>query len=406
MHFWEAVLMAAGSLKAHKLRTFLTLIGIIIGVVAVVAVMSIIEGATIYVATKVEDLGSNTFVIDKFGIITDFKSYLEAVKRNKDIDLADMQAIKEGVSKAEDVGAMVYSGAEVKYNNLFLKGVGLMGATSNMAYIDTKQVDIGRYISPIDEEHRRNVCFIGSDIAKKLYANLDPLGKELKINGLPFQVVGVAKEIGSAFGQPQDIYVIIPISTFQKIYGTRQSIHIHVRAFANIPLEQAQDQARQILRTRHHLKFNDPDDFGMRSADAFRDLFTQLTGVLASVAVGIAAISLVVGGIVIMNIMLVSVTERTREIGVRKSLGARRRDILWQFLVESVLMSAAGGLLGLGVAYALTKLIPLIVPLPMSMPISAVVMAISMSTAVGVIFGIYPAWQAAKLSPIVALRQE
>jgi putative ABC transport system permease protein len=406
MHFLEALRMAASSLRAHKLRTFLTLIGIIIGIVAVVGVMSLIEGATIYVTTKVEDLGSNTFVIDKFGLITNFKEYLDAVKRNKDLSLADLDAIKEASPGAEDVGAMVYGGAEVKYNNFFLKGVGLMGATANMAYIDTKQVENGRYVSPIDIENRRNVCFVGSDIAKKLYPNVDPIGKELKINNLPFQVIGVAKEIGSAFGQPQDLFVIIPISTYQKIYGSRESISVHVRARSDIALEQVQDQARLVLRARHHLKFTDKDDFGMRSADSFRSFFTQITEVLSVVAVGIAAISLVVGGIVIMNIMLVSVTERTREIGVRKSLGAKRRDILWQFLAESVMMSIAGGFLGLAIAYGLTKLIPLITPLPMSMPISAVIMALSTSTSVGIIFGIYPAWKAAKLDPIVALRQE
>jgi putative ABC transport system permease protein len=406
MNFWEAVAMAASSLKAHKLRTFLTLIGIIIGVVAVVVVMALIEGATIYVTTKVEDLGSNTFIIDKFGIITDFKAYLAAVKRNKDLTMDDLAAIKEGVPLAEAAGAMVYGGGEVKYNNLFLKDIGIMGATANMAYIDSKQVATGRYVSPIDEEHRRNVCFIGSDIAKKLYANLDPIGKELKINGLPFQIVGVAKEIGSTFGQPQDLYVIIPISTYQKIYGDRESISIQIRGRSDVALEQVQDQARQIIRARHHLKFTETDDFGMRSADSFRNLFNQLTGVLATVAVLIAGISLVVGGIVIMNIMLVSVTERTREIGVRKSLGAKRRDILWQFLSEAIIMSAAGGILGLLIAYGLSKLIPILTPLPMSMPVSAVIMAITMSTGVGIIFGIYPAWKAAKLSPIVALRQE
>ncbi|MBI4854328.1 MAG: ABC transporter permease [Acidobacteria bacterium] len=406
MRFFEALRMAASSLRAHKLRTFLTLIGIIIGIVAVVGVMSLIEGATIYVTTKVEDLGSNTFVIDKFGLITSYQEYIDAVKRNKDLDLSDLTAIKDGSPGAEAVGSMVYGGAEVKYGNFFLKNIGLMGATANMAYIDSKQVENGRYVNEVDVEHRRNVCFIGSDIAKKLYANLDPIGKEIKINNLPFQVIGVAKEIGSTFGQPQDLYVIIPISTYQKIYGSRESISIHVRAQSDVALEQVEDQARLVLRSRHHLKYNDKDDFGMRSADSFRNFFTQITEVLSIVAVGIAAISLVVGGIVIMNIMLVSVTERTREIGVRKSLGAKRRDILWQFLAESIMMSVAGGFLGLAIAYSLTKIIPLLTPLPMSMPVSAVIMALSTSTSVGIIFGIYPAWKAAKLDPIVALRQE
>lgn len=406
MNIWEAVLMAAASLRAHKLRSALTLLGVIIGVVAVVVVMAIIEGATVYVTTKVADLGSNTFVIDKFGLITDYKSYIAAVKRNKDLTMDDYQALNQEVSLAEGVGAMVYGGATAKYNELQLKDLGFQGATASMAYIDTKQVETGRYINALDIERKREVCFIGSDVARKLFINTDPIGKEMKVNGVPFQVIGVAKEIGSVFGQPQDLFIVIPITTFQKMNGTRQSINIHVRGKNGISLEQVQDQARTILRSRHHLKFKDSDDFGINSAESITGFFHQLTDILARVAVGIAAISLIVGGIVIMNIMMVAVTERTREIGVRKSLGARRRDILWQFLAESILMSGLGGIGGLLIAYGITKLIPMITPLPAAMPFTAVIMALTMSSGVGLIFGIYPAWKAARLDPIVALRQE
>ncbi|MEW6730355.1 MAG: ABC transporter permease [Acidobacteriota bacterium] len=407
MRIWEAVRMAAGSLRAHKLRSVLTLIGVIIGVVAVVIVMSLIAGLNLHVTTKVADMGSNTFGIDKFGLITDFKQYLAALKRNKDLTLDDMRALRESAPLLEEVGAQTDIRLNIKYRDLEMREIVIQGATANMLYLDTsQQVDLGRYLNASDVEHKRNVCFIGSDIAKRLYTGVDPLDKELKINGIPFQVIGIAKENGSIFGQSEDVFVVIPISTFQKMYGSRESIFIRARGRQDVPIEQAQDQARLLLRARHHLKFNDPDDFGIISAEAIKDLWQQLTGILAAVAVGITSISLVVGGIVIMNIMLVAVTERTREIGVRKSLGARRRDILWQFLAESVLMSGSGGLIGLLIAYLATMLITTSLQLPFIMPLSAVILAISVSMGVGLIFGIYPAWKAARLDPIVALRQE
>lgn len=406
MRVSDAFGMASQSLRANKLRSALTLIGIVIGIVAIVSVMSLVEGTSLYVSTSVANLGSNTFTIDKFGLITDFKAYREALKRNKDLTLDDMEAVKAGTPLAEGVGAMVFGGTKVKAGELEMKGVGLMGATANMVTIDTKQVETGRYPSQFDIEHKRNVCFIGSDIAKKLFPQLDPLGKTLKVDGLPFDIIGVAKEIGSSVGQPQDIFVVIPISTYQKIYGDNDSVQIYVRGRQDVTMDDIKDQARLVLRARHHLKFNQEDDFGVTSAESYTNLFNQITGLLASVGVGVAGMSLVVAGIVIMNIMLVSVTERTREIGVRKSLGAKRTDILWQFLLESILISTVGGLVGLISSYLITKLIGAVTPLPMSMPLIAPILAIVTSSVIGLIFGIYPAWKAAKLDPITALRQE
>lgn len=407
MKYWESVRMALSSLKAHKLRTALTLIGVVIGVVAVVTVMSIIEGMNRYVATKILDLGSNTFMLDKYGIITSFKEFIEATKRNKDLTTDDLRAIAKTASLAEAVGAQrVMDSSKVKYAGQQATDVALKGVTANMAELDTAHVETGRYISETDVENKRYSCFIGYAIAQKLYEGVDPIGKEIKINGIPFQVVGVAKEIGTVFGQPRDVFVVIPITTFEKIYGSRSSIVIHVRGREGVPIEHVQDQVRTIMRSRHHLKFNESDDFGFVSSEAISGLWQQMTGILAAVAVGITSISLVVGGIVIMNIMLVAVTERTREIGIRKSLGARRGDILLQFLAESVIMSAAGGLVGLLIAYLISMLFAGALKIPFIMPLAGVLVAITVSSGVGVIFGIYPAWKASKLHPIIALRYE
>jgi putative ABC transport system permease protein len=407
MMFWEAVRMAAGSLRANKLRSALTLIGVIIGIISVVTIMSVIAGLNLYVATQLANLGSNTFGIDKYGIITDFKQFLEARKRNKDLTLDDMRAIKDGASLVEEVGAQSDLSLKVKYAELEMSNVTVQGATTNMALLDTgQQLDAGRYMNESDYEHKRMVCFLGADVAKRLYDGIDPVGKEIKINGLPFKVIGVAKPNGAVFGESRDIFIVIPLSTYQKIFGSRQSLFIRVKGKQDANSEQVQDQVRMIIRSRHHLKFNDTDDFGVISAEAISNLWQQLTSILAMVMVGITSISLIVGGIVIMNIMLVAVTERTREIGMRKSLGARRRDILWQFLAESVLMSGSGGIVGLLMAYGLAMLVAKLLSLPFVMPVSAIVSALTVSTSVGLIFGIYPAWKAARLEPIVALRQE
>jgi putative ABC transport system permease protein len=402
----ESFKLALASLRAHKLRSVLTLLGVIFGVMTVVAVASVIEGANKYIAEKIADMGSNTLSIEKFGIITSFEEFLEANRRNKDLTLDDVQYLRERMTLATYVGASGNANTEVKYGNERMTRISVRGVTASMSYIDTVQPEFGRYISDMEEERSRYVAMIGADVADRLYGRREVVGQEIKIEGLPFEIIGVAKAQGSVFGQSQDEFVVIPVSTFQKIWGARRSLSISVKGVETASFIDLQDQAKMVMRTRHKLNYSDKDTFGIITADAINDLFKSLTSVIATVALGVTSISLVVGGIVIMNIMLVAVTERTREIGIRKSLGARRKDILLQFLIESVVLSAFGGLIGLGIAYGIKWLLVKFTPVPASMPLWAVAMALIVSSATGAIFGIYPAWKAARLDPIVALRAE
>jgi putative ABC transport system permease protein len=404
--FIESLKLALASLRAHKLRSFLTLLGVIFGVMTVVAVASVIEGANRYVAEKIADMGSNTLTIDKYGIITSFEEFIDANKRNKDLTLGDVDFLRARMTLASHIGAQGYSTAEVKAGNEAMKNITVRGVSAAMVNIDTVQPEFGRYVNEIDEERRRYATMIGSEVAKKLFPNANAVGQEIKVNGLPFEVIGVGKEVGSVFGESQDNYVVVPVTTFQKLFGTRRSLSIAVKGAESANFQDLQDQARLMMRARHRLEYSEKDTFGIVTADAINGLFQSLTGVIATVALGVTSISLVVGGIVIMNIMLVAVTERTREIGIRKSLGARRKDILLQFLIESVVLSACGGLIGLSVAYAISRLLEAFTPVPASMPFWAIFMALGVSSSVGAIFGIYPAWKAARLDPIVALRAE
>ena len=407
MRFVESVLLALSSLKAHKLRSFLTLLGVIFGVMTVVAVAAVIEGFFRYVdRTVTADLGANTVLLDKFGIITSFEDFLNANRRNKDITLADGQYLQERMTMAQYIGVQSFSNAEIRAGNEKLTGINVKGNTPNMVYIDATQPDIGRYVNDTDNERRRYVAMVGVEVADKLFNTREALGREIKINGLPFEVIGVAKERGSTFGQSQDDFVIIPLSTHQKLFGTRQSLTISVKGYDNVKLEDLQDQVRMLMRARHGLGYNEKDTFGFVTSEAINNFVQALFGIIAAVALGVTSISLVVGGIVIMNIMLVTVTERTREIGIRKSLGARRKDILLQFLIESTTLSLVGGAIGLGLAYLISWLLVKFSPIPAELPIWAAFLAIGVSSGVGIIFGLYPAWKAARLDPIVALRAE
>ncbi|MCC6743345.1 MAG: ABC transporter permease [Acidobacteria bacterium] len=404
----EAARIAMASIWAHKLRSFLTLLGVIIGVSVVIAVATLIEGANVYVDEKLAALGSGVFFVNKASVtnVGDFEKFLEQMRKNPNLDMQDVDALAEQTVMAEHVGALDGRSGEVRNDTELLQDVGIQGCTPNMIYMSQVTPEQGRYVNVFDQKNRRPAAFLGSEVSDALFPSVDPVGREVRIDGLTYTVVGVAKKMGTVLGQSQDNFVILPLSTYLKVYGARRSLTIYVKARPDVTLERAQDDIRTILRARHQRTFDESDDFAIVNDQAIADLAGQITGIVAAIAIPITLISLVVGGIVIMNIMLVVVTERTREIGIRKSLGARRNDILMQFLVEAVILSGTGGAIGVVVAYSTMKFVSYLSPIPAALPVFWSVLAVALSAGVGLFFGIYPAMKASKLDPIVALRAD
>jgi len=407
----EPARIALETLWSHRLRSVLTLLGVIISVTTLIGVMSIIDGMNRYVAERIANLGANVFYVTRFPIITNAKDYLEATRRNKMISLADYEYLRERLTLAEEVGALELTRRDARGGRQILEDVSVRGVTSNMVFVGANQkIAAGRYITPGDESHRSMVAFVGHDIVQQIFPNVDPLGKTVYVDGLPFTIVGVGEKVGSTLGQSQDDYVCVPLSTYLKTWGSLSArsgdLNIGVKCASPGAMARAMDQARVLMRIRRGLKSLENDAFGIIASDSLTDLWDQIFGGLAAVAVAITSVFLVVGGIVIMNIMLASVTERTHEIGIRMSLGARRRDILMQFLVEASVLSTAGGVIGVVVAIVLTTLVGAITPVPMHTKLGAIVLPIVMSTAVGLFFGIYPARRAARLEPVEALRAD
>lgn len=405
MQFLESILIALNSLKANKLRSILTLIGVIIGVMTVIAVVSIIAGMNRYVSDKISTMGSTTFIIDRIGIVMSEEEWWDAMKRKR-LTLDDMEAIRENCPACEVVGARMFTRRKVKHKNQSLSDVLVMGGTANLPQISNINVETGRHIWEFEELHRRQVVFVGWEIADKLFPNVDPIGKEVKVGDRRFKIVGVAEKKGSFLGQNQDNFVIIPITTFLKVFGTRRNMDIMVKTEDLESMREAQDQARNILRVRRKVPQNKPDDFAIMTTDTFMQLYRNFTSTAYLVMMGVSSIALVVGGIVIMNIMLVSVTQRTREVGIRKAMGARKRHILWQFLVEAVTVAVVGGIIGVIIGTVIAKIVSATTPLPSSVELWSVALGILISSSVGIFFGIFPAMKAARLNPIEALRYE
>jgi putative ABC transport system permease protein len=368
--------------------------------------MSVVSGMNFYVADRIANLGANVFIVDRFGIITSQDAWVKAQKRPL-ITMDDYERMRDSMKTARAVAALDDHNIDVRSGNERLENTDVMGVSSNYAEVRSINVAQGRFINATDDDHRAEVTFIGADVAERLFPSVDPIGKSVRAETHEYQVIGVAERIGSAFGQSQDNFMIIPLHTFEKqLHRPRDWVGIFVQAGSAEMMNASEDEARMLLRAWRHLPYDAADNFAILGSDSIMKLWHDLTGTLAGVAVGLVSVFLVVGGIVIMNIMLASVTERTREIGIRRSLGARKKHILLQFMMESAVLASTGGIIGVLLAYGLVALVGATTSIPVKTPLSAVITSLVVSTAVGLFFGIYPATRAAKLDPIEALRAE
>ncbi len=402
----EPIGVALETIRAHKLRSFLMLLGIIISVSTLILVISLISGVNGYIADRVANLGSNVFLVARFPLITDLEEFIKASRRNKVITWDDYESLHDNLKLPRRVGAQMDTSGKAHVGSQSIEDTSIRGVTANIGEIDVEEPIEGRYVSDGDDQNRAMVTMIGNDLAKKLFPYVDPIGREVWLDGRPFTVVGVAKPLGTVFGQSQDNFAYIPIQTYTKIYGSYQGLTINIQARGAEWMEETQDEARVLMRARRHLGPNETDSFGILDSATLMNLWKSLTGVIATAMIGVVSVFLVIGGVVIMNVMLATVTERTREIGIRKALGARRRDILLQFLIEASFMAAIGGAMGVFVSYGIAALVKATTSVPMHVPIGAIFIAEILSTCVGLFFGVYPARKAALLQPIEALRQE
>lgn len=400
--------MAVDSLRGSKLRSFLTLLGIILATTTLIAVMSVISGMDHYIAENVTSMGSDGFRIVRMAFIGNFnpKKFLEMQKKNPQLSPDEFDFLKSKATLLREFGMSSSRGVGVARGAQSQTSVQLNGVTANWAVLANTQVAIGRYLTEIDITKHSPVAVIGNDIKDNLFGNSDPVGKIIRVDGVQYTVVGVAKAKGSVFGQSQDAFLDVPIGAYFQTYGSRTGINYAATASSQEVLEQAQDEMRMLLRAYRHLRPKQDDTFTVISSDSLVTAWNNLTGAIAATAVAVVSVFMVVGGVVIMNIMLAAVTERTREIGIRKSVGARRSDILNQFLVESSMLAGIGGLMGVILAWLVAVLVRAVTPVPMVVPISSVLIGVGLSMIVGLFFGIYPAQRAARLDPIEALRQE
>jgi len=403
---WETLRLALDSLRAHKLRSFLTLFGVIMAVTTLVVVMSAIAGLNLYVANRVANLGANVFIIDRFGIITSMDEFQKAQKRPL-ITFEDYLRLRDTMQTAKAVAAIDDRNVQTRSGDIKMENTDVMGASANFA--DVRNIDVaqGRFITPADDEHRSEVVFIGADLASKFFPNVDPIGKTIRAETHSYQVIGVAEPFGSAFGQSQDNYMIIPLNTYQKEWHRQNDwLTIFVQSPSAEMMQACEDEARMLMRAWRKVPYDAKDNFAILGSDSIMALWHDLTGNLAFVAMALVSVFLVVGGIVIMNIMLACARSRTREIGLRRSLGARKQHIILQFMTESAVLAAVGGLIGILSAYLVVYTVQALFSFPMNTPIGSVILSLGVSTGVGLFFGIYPAMRAAKLDPIEALRAE
>ena len=407
MKLIEAFKLALQSLWGNKLRSILTLIGVVMGVASVIMVITLVNGANKYVSTKLSGYGADVFTITRMpSVIFTADEYLKYQKR-KIIRIEDYEAVKAACRECVEVGALLNKSTNVVANGHSSNNTSVRGYTSTMLSLNNVDIAIGRGFTPADEQHATKDVIVGYDIVDNLLGDGDSIGKEIRVDGIPYTIIGVGDRQGKTLGQSQDNWVAIPISVYQQVYGYNDSVDIYARTGGNAQtMERAEDEARVLMRTRRHNAPGTPDDFDLETNDTFLDIWKQISSLFAWVVLGLASIALVVGGVVIMNIMLVSVTERTREIGVRKALGAKQRDVLMQFLIESASLALVGGMFGVLGGILVGKLITVVVGFPTAVPIWAIFLGLFLASAVGIFFGVYPASKAARLDPVVALRAE
>jgi putative ABC transport system permease protein len=402
---WEGLKLGIAALWAHRLRTALTLLGHIMGVITVITLVSLIQGLNHYVSEKILVQGANLFYVDKIGLAFNEDDFLKRLRR-PDLEMEDFEAVRARNETLSSVGAMVQTAATLKYKKRKLTNIGVVGISHDSPLFQPYPLVDGRPLRAEDSTHRRRVTVLGSEVAHELFPAGDPIGQEIRVGSRRYSVIGVLGERGKILGQSTDNFVAIPITEMMGWYRDRTSFTILAQPRAEVATEEAQEEVRWILRGARGLRPRDADNFEVYSSDALMRLYETLTGGIFAVLVGVGSISLVVGGIVIMNIMMVSVTERTREIGVRKSLGARRKDILNQFLLESLVLTLSGGFIGVIFGFSVSLLISAITGFPARITGEATTLGLGVSAVVGIFFGVYPAFRAARLDPVTALRYE
>ncbi|MCL4814156.1 MAG: ABC transporter permease, partial [Vicinamibacteraceae bacterium] len=403
----DAITIALGAIWASKLRAFLTVLGNIVAVMSIIAVVSLIQGMNSYVGEAItREVGAGTFRIDKVGVVTDEEEEREAWRRNPDVSLADLRAVRGFSPLISAVMAESGTQTSLAYRDVTLDTVRVRGVSAEYQQFSGYNAVLGRLPSPMEVQRNRPVVLLGWDTAEKLIKDRSPIDQVIRVGGTHMRVVGVNEKKGAMMGQSQDDFVVMPLGKFRQLFGTRRSLELTVKPASASLLEDAMEEARIAMRVERKLRPRDPDNFGLFTSETLMNLWRTFSQGAFAVLIGIVSLSLVVGGIVIMNIMLMVVSERTREIGLRKALGARKRDIVWQVLTESTTLSVVGGIVGTTLGFVAALLVAQFTPIPADIQLWSVVLGIGMTAAVGLFFGLYPAIRAANLDPIEALRRE
>ncbi|MCZ2148727.1 MAG: ABC transporter permease [Bryobacterales bacterium] len=402
----DILAQSVSALKVYRLRAALTILGLTMGVSTLIAVMTLVQGANRYVETKVANLGTNVFQVARTPFtVTDFNLIMKSLKYRK-IEVEQVAAVAEKCRHCEMVGASASATGHARHGDQELSDVNIIGHTANMYLIDTRTVELGRYFTAAEDQRASPVCLIGDTVREQFFPGVDPLGRSIHVSNIDCLVIGVFEKIGSLLGQDQDKYLILPMQTFLRINGRRSSVTINVKAGGGVQFEQAQDEVKQALRMLRHVSPGGEDNFFLATKESYISLWQSISAAFFAVFLMVSAISAMVGGIVIMNVMLVSVTERKKEIGIRRAMGATETDILRQFLAESLLQCLIGGGVGIGAGFLFAFLVRTVTSFPTQVETWVVLFGLFMSTAIGLFFGIYPAMQASRLDPVVALRAD